>query len=227
MDDMTAQPRRVSIVLFDGFELLDVFGPVELMSMVPDLITVDYLGPVSGPVASSQGVQVIATTGRDSVAVPDIVLVPGGPGTRQMVNDEGFVEWLRHWAEEAELVTSVCTGSALLAAAGLLDGHRATSNKAAFDWVREYGRGVDWIAQARWVEDGDRWTSSGVAAGMDMTAALLAHLFGSSVAEKAAMLAELDVHGEASWDPFAAAHGLTGGGRLAVEGKLTEKTPQV
>jgi transcriptional regulator GlxA family with amidase domain len=90
----------------------------------------------------------------------------------------------------------------------LLDGYRATSNKAAFEWVREQSEKVGWIAQARWVEDRDRWTSSGVAAGMDMAAALLANLFGKDVAQRATTRAELDVHEDPSWDPFAKIHGL-------------------
>jgi transcriptional regulator GlxA family with amidase domain len=106
------------------------------------------------------------------------------------------------------VVTSVCTGSAVLAAAGLLDGYRATSNKAAFGWVRKQSGKVDWIAQARWVQDRDRWTSSGVAAGMDMAAALLADLFGRDVAQRATTEAELEVHEDPSWDPFANIHSL-------------------
>jgi transcriptional regulator GlxA family with amidase domain len=138
------------------------------------------------------------------------MLIPGGRGTRRLVTDQAFLSWLRAWATPASLVTSVCTGSAVLAAAGLLDGYRATSNKAAFAWVREQSGRVDWIAQARWVEDRDRWTSSGVAAGMDMAAALLANLFGKDVAHKATTIAELDVHEDASWDPFAKIYGLAG-----------------
>ena len=106
------------------------------------------------------------------------MLVPGGQGTRPLVRDRDFLSWLGAWAAPASLVTSVCTGSAVLAAAGLLDGYRATSNKAAFGWAREQGKNVDWVAQARWVEDRDRWTSSGIAAGMDMAdvRALLSHI---------------------------------------------------
>ena len=205
---MTDDLRRISVVLFEGFELLDVFGPVELFSMVPDRLAIEFIGPEAGPVASSQGVQVIATTRYDAAATPDIMLIPGGQGTRRLVSDEAFLSWLRGWATPASLVTSVCTGSAVLAAAGLLDGYRATSNKAAFEWVREQSGKVDWITQARWVKDRDRWTSSGVAAGMDMTAALLADLFGNDVARRATTLAELEVHEDASWDPFAKLHGL-------------------
>jgi transcriptional regulator GlxA family with amidase domain len=210
MEVMTSDLRRVSVVLFDGFELLDVFGPVELFGMVPDRLAIEFIGPEAGPVSSSQGVQVMATVGYDAAATPDIMLIPGGMGTRRLVDDGSFLSWLRAWAAQASLVTSVCTGSAVLAAAGLLDGYRATSNKAAFAWVREQSGKVEWIAQARWVEDRDRWTSSGVAAGMDMAAALLADLFGKDVADGATTRAELEVHADASWDPFATIHGLAG-----------------
>lgn len=206
---MTDASRHIAVVLFDGFELLDVFGPVELFSLVPDEFAIEFIGPGAGPVASSQGVRVNATVGYDTARTPDIVLVPGGQGTRRLVSDEGFLSWLRAWAQPAPLITSVCTGSALLAAAGLLDGYRATSNKAAFAWVCEQSDKVDWVAQARWVEDRDRWTSSGVSAGMDMTAALLAELLGSDVAQKATTRAELDVHDDPYWDPFAKLYGLT------------------
>ena len=168
----------MSVVLFDGFELLDVFGPVELFGMVPGKVDVEFVGPQAGAVASGQGAQAIATSGYAAAAPADIVLVPGGRGTRRLVADGRFLSWLRGWAGSASLVTSVCTGSALLAAAGLLDGYDATSNKRAFDWVRTHGEDVRWIRRARWVEDRDRWTSSGVAAGMDMAVALLGRLFG-------------------------------------------------
>jgi transcriptional regulator GlxA family with amidase domain len=204
---MPEEYRRISVVLFEGFELLDVFGPVELFTLVPDQLAVEFVGPQAGPVASSHGVQVSAAVSRDVAASPDIVLVPGGQGTRQLVRDQDFLSWLRAWAASASLVTSVCTGSAVLAAAGLLDGYRATSNKASFGWVREQGKNVNWIAQARWVEDRDRWTSSGIAAGMDMAAALLTTLFGEETAQRVTTRAELEVHTDASWDPFAEAHG--------------------
>lgn len=205
---MTDELRRISVVLFEGFELLDVFGPVELFGMVPDRLAVEFIGPDAGPVTSSQGVQVIAATGYNTARTPDIMLIPGGRGTRQLVTDGPFLSWLHAWATPASLVTSVCTGSAVLAAAGLLDGYRATSNKAAFAWVSEQSEKVNWIAQARWVEDRDRWTSSGVAAGMDMASALLADLFGQDVAHRVTIRAELEVHEDALWDPFAKIHGL-------------------
>lgn len=203
-----SSPRVVSIVLFAGFELLDVFGPVELLSRFPQDISVVMVGPGAGAVRSSQGTEVIATVGYDDAPAPDIVMVPGGLGTRALAADKTFLEWLRRWASDADLVTSVCTGSALLAAAGLLDGYRATSNKRAFAWASGHGSDVEWVASARWVHDRDRWTSSGVAAGMDMTAALIGELFGPVQAQRAAQEIELELHTDATWDPFAAANDL-------------------
>lgn len=199
--------RHVAVLLFDGFELLDVFGPVELLHLAPEF-TISYYGPQRGPVASSQGAQVVAEHSYDELVDPDIILVPGGIGTRQLVEDKAFLEQLETIGTAADLVTSVCTGSALLAAAGLLESYRATSNKLAFGWASSFGTTVEWVTTARWVHDRDRWTSSGVAAGMDMAAALIADLCGTDASRDATVLAELEVHTDSAWDPFAAVHGL-------------------
>jgi transcriptional regulator GlxA family with amidase domain len=200
--------RRVGIVLFDGFELLDVFGPAELYGVLPDRFQLHMIGPRAGPVTSAQGPQVLASEGYTEAPPADVVLVPGGIGTRALVEDRSFLGWLGRWAGGAPLVTSVCTGSGVLAAAGLLDGYRATSNKRAFSWAVAQGPRVDWVAEARWVEDRDRFTSSGVAAGMDMTLAVVARLCGHAVADHLADGVEYDWHRDPRWDPFAAKHGL-------------------
>lgn len=205
---MDSTTRSVAIVLFDGFEVLDVFGPVELLSRLPDAFTLSYMAAQPGRVRSSQGIEVIAPESFDTADTPDIVMVPGGRGTRRLVDDRALLDSLVAWSAGAELITSVCTGSAVLAAAGLLDGYRATSNKKAFTWAREFGEDVTWVPQARWVEDRDRWTSSGVAAGMDMTAALIARLHGTEAAATAAREIELEIHTDPDWDPFAAHYGL-------------------
>lgn len=199
-DSDGVRTRTVSIVLFDGFELLDVFGPVGLLSKVSDL-SLTYVGTSVGPVRSSQGAQVL--TEIDFGTRPDIVLVPGGSGARALADDQAYLARLKAYGESAELVTSVCTGSALLAAAGLLEGYRATSNKRSFDWASSFGRRVEWVHQARWVADRDRWTSSGVAAGMDMAAALISHLFSPETARDIAWRIELEIHEDPHWDPFA------------------------
>ena len=128
---MTAEPsRRINVVLFDGFELLDVFGPLQMFGVLsPDCFEIVILGPHAGPVRSAQGPQAHADCAYEDAREPDIVFVPGGMGTRTLVKDGAFLTWLAGHADPAEFVMSVCTGSAVLAAAGLLDGYRATSNK--------------------------------------------------------------------------------------------------
>ena len=200
--------RRIDVVLFDGLQLLDVFGPVELFGRFPESILLQFLGPSAGAVRSSQGVEVVATQAYADAGEPDIVMVPGGVGTRGLVNDGQFLAWLRDWAGGAAIVSSVCTGSAVLAAAGLLEGFRATSNKRSFAWAASHGRDVEWVPQARWVEDRSRWTSSGIAAGMDMAAALLATIVGADAAQEAADAAELEIHSDPAWDPFAQRWGV-------------------
>lgn len=206
--DQPRAPRRVGVVLFDRFELLDVFGPVELFGALPDRFEILLFGEKAGPVRSAQGPIVIADHSYGNAPRPDVVLVPGGIGTRTLVQDRSFGAWLAAWAIQAELVTSICTGSGVLAAAGLLDGYRATSNKRAFHWARAQGSRVQWIAQARWVEDRDRWTSAGVAAGMDMTLALIARLYCDELAAAVADRVEYDWQRDPAWDPFAAKNGL-------------------
>jgi transcriptional regulator GlxA family with amidase domain len=194
--------REVSVVLFDGFELLDVFGPVEILSVLPEQFRVTMVAAEAGLIASSQGTRVEAA-GFVGAATPDIVMVPGGIGSRPLVDDDRYLEQLRTYVSGAHLLTSVCTGSAILAAAGLLDGYRATSNKRSFDWVATQGTSVNWERRARWVHDRDRWTSSGVAAGIDMTAALIADLVGNELAEHAAAVIEYEPQTDADNDPFA------------------------
>ncbi|MEM5984709.1 DJ-1/PfpI family protein [Corynebacterium hesseae] len=204
---MDTEPLRIAVVLFEGFELLDVFGPVQLFQAVPD-VTVVFAGPTSEPVASSQGVEVVPTMPYGQIEPTDVLLVPGGKGTRKLVEDESFLSWLRGVGAQAPVVASVCTGSAVLAAAGLLEGYTATSNKRAYSWAMSFGGDVSWRPEARWVHDRNRWTSSGVAAGMDMTVALIAHLVSDSAAIDAANFAEYDAHRDSEWDPFARLNGL-------------------
>jgi transcriptional regulator GlxA family with amidase domain len=205
-DGDTRIVREVSVVLFGGFELLDVFGPVEILSVLPKQFRIVMGAAEAGLVASSQGTRVEATESLADAAQPDIVLVPGGIGSRAVVKDDSYLEQLRTFVAGANLVTSVCTGSAILAAAGLLDGYRATSNKIAFEWAASQGNSVTWERRARWVHDRDRWTSSGVAAGIDMTAALIADLIDSDTARRAAELIEYQPQTDADDDPFARIH---------------------
>ncbi|MEL7469972.1 MAG: DJ-1/PfpI family protein [Pseudomonadota bacterium] len=193
----------VAIVVFPQFETLDALGPVEMFGMHRDQFEIRMVAEARGPVASTHGPEVVAADAFQDGRSYDIVLVPGGPGTRAQNDNAIMMDWLREQATQAQFVTSVCTGSALLAKAGVLDGRRATSNKRAFDWVMTHSDKVDWIYEARWVEDGKFWTSSGVSAGMDMSLALIAKILGKQAAEDAAMWAEYTWHRDPNVDPFA------------------------
>jgi transcriptional regulator GlxA family with amidase domain len=197
--------KTIGFVLFEGFELLDVFGPAEAYGIrdVDGAFCLAMVAQEPGPITSAQGPAAVAEYGFGDCPHLDIILVPGGIGTRREVGNAAFISWLQARAREAELVTSVCTGAGLLARAGILDGCRATSNKRSLDWVMSQGPQVIWVPQARWVEDGKYFTSSGVSAGIDMALAIIARICGKEVAEKAATAMEYEWHRDAAWDPFA------------------------
>jgi transcriptional regulator GlxA family with amidase domain len=200
--------KTLGTLLFPGFELLDVFGPLELFGHLKSQLRLAIVGPSAGPVKSAQGPETLAEFGLDDAPALDLLLVPGGIGTRTAVNETRLIEWIRSRAAAAELVMSVCTGAALLARAGALDGRRATTNKRAFAWVESQGPKVEWVRQARWVRDGNVVTSAGVSAGMDMALAVIADLYGERASEELALVAEYEPHRDPTWDPFAARHGL-------------------
>jgi putative intracellular protease/amidase len=143
----------IGAVLFEGFELLDLFGPLEAFGQLNrsgtcGIITVSER---AGAVVSAQGPKGIADYHFANCPDVQMLLVPGGIGTRREVENGKLIEFLRDRSALAELVMSVCTGAGLLARAGLLDGRRATTNKQAFDWPVSQGPRVNWIRQARWV----------------------------------------------------------------------------
>lgn len=204
----TPSARRLGAILFPGFELLDTFGPLEIFGHMTGLIDVVTVAEQAGPVASAQSVRAVAEHGFADAPALDLLLVPGGIGTRAEVDNDAMLDFLRARVPQAELTMTVCTGTALLARTGLLDGRRATTNKAVFHWVAEQGPRVEWVRAARWVEDGPFVTSSGVSAGMDMALAVVARLAGPDMAEALATGTEYEWHRDASWDPFAKVHGL-------------------
>jgi transcriptional regulator GlxA family with amidase domain len=198
----------IGTILFEGFELLDVFGPLELFGMLDARIKLVMIAEQEGPVRSNQGPTTLADFQMRGVQSLNVLMVPGGMGTRREVTNSAFLEDMARVAQNSVYVASVCTGSALLARAGLLDGKRATSNKRAFEWVKTQGPKVNWVAEARWVEDGKFFTSSGVSAGMDMTLGLIERLFDRATSVEIANRAEYEWHSEKNWDPFAKLNGL-------------------
>lgn len=200
--------KTIGALIFPGFELLDLFGPMEMFGLLSDDFKIELVAENQGPVPSNQGCAAHASQTLTSKAEYDILFVPGGIGTRREVDNKALLDWIAQTSDQAEYTLSVCTGSALLAKAGVLDGRRATSNKMAFSWVAEQGPNVTWVAQARWVEDGTIFTSSGVSAGMDMALGAIARMKGHETALKVATWAEYDWHQDRDWDPFAALHKL-------------------
>lgn len=194
---------KIGAVLFPGFELLDVYGPLEMFGMLKERASLVVLADRAGAIPSNQGPEGVAGLALADAGELDVLLVPGGMGTRREVGNPSFLELLRKASGQAGIVASVCTGSALLARAGLLDGKRATSNKIAWDWVVSQGPEVKWVRKARWVEDGKFFTSSGVSAGMDMALALIEKLADRESALRAARQAEYLWNEDPSLDPFA------------------------
>ena len=205
-----ASKRTLGVVLFEAFELLDVFGPLEMFGLAADHFQIRLISETGGVVASRQGPKSVCDDSFQSAPAIDVLLVPGGIGTRCEVNNPVLLDWLKERSQQAEVVISVCTGSALMAKAGVLDGVRATTNKLAFAWASSQSKQVLWQRQARWVEDGKFFTSSGVSAGIDLSLAVIAKLVSDQAAEQAANFAEYNWNRDADWDPFAELHGLVG-----------------
>jgi transcriptional regulator GlxA family with amidase domain len=209
----TSSPIQVGAILFDGFELLDLFGPLELFGLLEDRAKITVLAEKTGAVRSSGGPCGFAEATLAGSGGFDVLLIPGGIGTRQQMVNPQFLAELTRLAAAARLVATVCTGSFLLARTGLLDGCPATTNKRVFQLVAAYAPKVNWVAKARWVEAGIFFTSSGVSAGMDMTLAVIAKLCGRETSLQIASKAEYEWHEDSSWDPFAAAAGLGSGSK--------------
>jgi len=185
-----SQPVNINFLLFNGFETLDLFGPVEILAYI-ESHKLRYFSIAGGLITSTQGVSLM-TESIDTMPQAGILVLTGGLGTRSLVYDDAFLAVLEHYANQAEYYLTVCTGSALLARTGLLDGRRATSNKKAFDWVTSVSEGPHWIRKARWVVDGKFYTSSGVSAGMDMSLGFIADLY--SVEEADAIAKAIEYH---------------------------------
>jgi transcriptional regulator GlxA family with amidase domain len=207
-----APVTRVAVVLFEGFTVLDVYGPVQAFASVrlprPDgswhrLFEIVTIAEKAGPVKSGEGPTTHADYAFTDAPTYDVLLVPGGFGTRKAVNNAALLLALTAASRAATVTTTVCTGSALLARTGLMDDRPATSNKIAWDWVVQQGPRVRWQRQARWVDDGDLVTSSGVSAGMDMALSVVARLHGVDMARQAARFMEYVWHEDPGADPFA------------------------
>jgi putative intracellular protease/amidase len=212
---------RIGILVFNGFEPIDVWGFAEAFT-ISRFIGTSYgdagpypfevlliadsprpgPGTVPAPVKSWNGPRVAPDCFRDDALdlAIDVLMIPGGFGVRSLLDPRcpealaSLLEWVRTMNEKVGITCSVCTGAAVLAAAGVLDSKPAATNHQAFGWVTTFGPRVLWDNVARWVDAGHCVTSAGVSAGTDMGFYLVKRLAGRAVAEVAALAAEYDWH---------------------------------
>jgi transcriptional regulator GlxA family with amidase domain len=195
---MPEAPWNVAILIFEQVEVLDFAGPFEVFSRTRvdpsrEALRTDQGAPfrpftvakTAEPVNATGGLRILPHyTFADAPRV-DLLVVPGGFGTRSLLADEETLDWIRRVARDARQVTSVCTGSLVLTKAGLLAGKRATTHWAALGELEALGGGVTVVRDARWVDDGII-SSAGVAAGIDMAFYVVEKLLGKEVADRTA-----------------------------------------
>jgi putative intracellular protease/amidase len=180
---------NIAILLYDKLTALDAIGPYEVLSRLPGA-TVTFVAQTPGPVRTDNGMlAILAETSIDEVQTPDILLVPGGPGEVAARAGGPTLDWVRTVHETTTWTTSVCTGSLVLAAAGLLNGRRATSHWLALEQLARLGAQP---VSERVVFDGKIVTAAGVSAGIDMALALAARIAGDQVAQAIQLGIEYD-----------------------------------
>jgi transcriptional regulator GlxA family with amidase domain len=180
---------QIAILIFDGLTALDAIGPYEVLSRLPDA-ELRFVAKQAGPVRTDTGaLGVQADLAIADLDDPEVVVVPGGPGSRPLMGDPEVQEWLRTAHGGSTWTTSVCTGALVLGAAGILDGKRATTHWAFVDRLAEFGAEP---RAARVVEDGKVITAAGVSAGIDMALTLASRLAGDQVAQAIQLGIEYD-----------------------------------
>lgn len=191
------EPRNVAILIFDDVEVLDFCGPFEVFSVTgrkenQQPFNVYTVAENDGPILARNGLSVNPAYTIDSCPEPEILIVPGGYGTRPLLDNAGLLEWIGRQAGQVELLLSVCTGALLLAKAGLLDGLEATTHHGSFDLLAEIAPGTTVCQDQRVVDNGRVVTSGGISAGIDMAFHVVSRLLGEQVALETAGYMEYD-----------------------------------
>lgn len=178
---------RIAFLLYPNVTQLDLTAPAQLLAMAR--MKVELVAKTRDPVPTDSGFAIVPTATIDECTAADVLCLPGGPGCHDVMDDDEQLCWARQVAGHASHVTSVCTGSLILAAAGLLDGYRATSHWAWRDWLAVFGAIP---TDGRVVRDRNRLTGGGVTAGFDFGLALLAELRSEAAAKLAQLAAQYD-----------------------------------
>jgi transcriptional regulator GlxA family with amidase domain len=197
--------KKLGILVFDEVEVLDFSGPFEVFSVArlneesrrsePSPFDVVLVAQFDRPVIATGGLKVLPDTTFEHCPPLDVLLVPGGLGTRWEMHNEKLLSFLRARAEEVELLASICTGALILGSAGLLDGRTATTHWHSLQLLGELFPSIDVDCQARVVRDGNIMTSAGISAGIDMSLDILASYFGDEVARFTASYMEYSYPG--------------------------------
>ncbi|CAO2658544.1 Nn.00g062670.m01.CDS01 [Neocucurbitaria sp. VM-36] len=228
------KPVQYGVLMFPGFQALDVFGPLDVFNSLTMLYkfstkltmlakTLDAVETshqragnmmFSHPDTDVSQSMIVDRTfeeqlrineavagGDERTGAIDVLIVPGGVGTRNDMTAE--IDFVKRMYPSMKAVLSVCTGATILARAGILDGRRATTNKRAYEWATSTGPKVKWVAEARWVVDGNIVTGSGISAGIDATYAFVSMNYGEGIAQELADSAEYVRWTDQDNDPFA------------------------
>lgn len=186
---MTQKTKKIGIVIFPGFESVDVFGPAQMWGRLPEYELV-LISEHGGPVMSAQGISTLASYSFGNAPRVQIMMIPGGKGSRDEVRNQAMLDFVRDQDQTTKWTVSVSAGAAILAKSGVLKGRNATSNKLAFKFATSQDAQVRWQGNARWVVDGKYVTASGGSAGTDMALDLIERLYGRSYADRTARIAE-------------------------------------
>ena len=179
-------PRNVAILLFDEVEVLDFAGPFEVFAVASELhdyalFRVFTVAGSAGPIRARNGLAICPDYPLESAPRPDVLIIPGGIGTRTLMNNTAICGWIAAAAGQAELTLSVCSGALLLAKAGLLTGLRATTHHQVLELLREVAPDTEVIAGERYVDNGRIVTAAGISAGIDASLYVVGRLCGESV----------------------------------------------
>jgi transcriptional regulator GlxA family with amidase domain len=189
--------RNLAILIFDDVEVLDFCGPFEAFSATgqnerPRPFNVSIVAEQMRPISARNGLSVNPRYTITDCPSPDIILVPGGQGTRREMHNDVLIDWIKQQAGHVELVLSVCTGALLLAKAGLLDGLEATTHHSAIDLLRDVARQTMVHTDRRYVDNGKIILSAGISAGIDMSLYVVSRLLGEEQARATARQIEYD-----------------------------------
>jgi transcriptional regulator GlxA family with amidase domain len=181
--------KHIGIFSFNDMELMDFAGPYEVFTAVNEVSEFTHcrvytISETGSTIKTINGLQVLSDFSTDNCPQPDILIIPGGNGTRQLVNNLSIIQWIKKSAEKAEIVFSVCSGARLLAKAGLLDGLEFTTHHLVYEDVAQLAPSAKLKKERRFTDNGNVMTAGGITAGIDLSLYIIEKLFGQPTARK-------------------------------------------